>query len=573
MLSSIKNRELRKNIKTKLPSILLEILVLCIIAASICLPRWAKLNRVVTPDEVYWFNRSGSFNLALYQGDFAQTYQKEHPGVTLMWVGAVAYDHLFQEYLDHHPEFRDQITKNYFIKSVARQNPLATLVESRKILAIVNTIIMLLSYWFARRMMGVGPALIGFALIAFDPFHLALTRLMHLDGLLANFYLLSLLAYIHFAEERKPYAILISGISAGLAWLTKSPGFILIPTLGIVVLLQIWRKMRLNPQSSRIKIIWGDAWPLAVWGSLGIIVFVAAWPAMWVIPFEVLSEVFGTAQTYATEGHSSRVFFNGQIIDGNQFGLRYFYFYPLTYLWRVTPIVLIGLIAFILGLIKKLKPLTDRKVRCLTTVLLIAILIYMLVMTFGQKKFDRYIIPVYAFFDILSGLGWYACILWLKEKLPSWVRKVTVPFAIGCILILQATSSLRLFPNMHAYYNPWMGGSRKAVDVMQIGWGEGLDLAALYLNQRTDAEDLLVTSWYGYGPFSFFFEGETFDMPGITMSNIDWENINSSDYIVTYIHQWQRNMPEDLLAELATKKPEHTIWINGIEYARIYKQE
>ena len=447
------------------------------------------------------------------------------------------------------------------------------LVESRKILAILNTIILLLAYWFARRMMGVGPALIGFALIAFDPFQLALTRLMHLDGLLANFYLLSLLAYINFTEERKPFAILISGMSAGLAWLTKSPGFILIPTLGIVMLLQIWRKMRLDHQTSRIKIIWGEAWPLAIWGSLGVLVFVAAWPAMWVIPLKVLSEVFGTAQTYASEGHGSRIFFNGQIIEGSEFGLRYFYFYPITYLWRITPIVTIGLIAFILGTIRKLKPLADPKVRWLSTILLIAIFIFTIVMTLGLKKFDRYIIPVYAPLDILAGLGWYAWMLWLKEKSPSHLRKASIPFVIICVIILQAISSLRIFPNMLAYYNPIMGGGRKAPDVMQIGWGEGMDLAAFYLNKKTNAENLAVSSWYSLGPFSYFFKGKAFDMPGISLTNDNWDNINTFDYIVTYIHQWQRNMPEDLLSELATQEPEHTIWINGIEYARIYKQE
>jgi hypothetical protein len=339
------------------------------------------------------------------------------------------------------------------------------------------------------------------------------------------------------------------------------------------MLLQIWRKMRLDPQTSRIKNIWSEAWPLAVWGSLGVIVFVVAWPAMWVIPIDVLSEVFGMAQTYASEGHSSRIFFNGQIIDGNEFSLRYFYFYPLTYLWRATLIVLIGLAAFILGLIRKLKPLADPKVRWSSTVLLIAIFIYIFVMTFGQKKFDRYIIPTYAPLDILAGLGWYAWILWLKGKLPSRVRKASIPIAISFIFSLQAVCFLRIFPNMLAYYNPIMGGSRKAPDVMQIGWGEGLDLAALYLNQKSDAENLMVTSWYGDGPFSFFFKGETFDMPGLTLTKDSWENINASDYIVTYIHQWQRNMPEDLLSVLVTQEPEHTIWINGIEYIRIYKRE
>ena len=153
------------------------------------------------------------------------------------------------------------------------------------------------------------------------------------------------------------------------------------------------------------------------------------------------------------------------------------------------------------------------------------------------------------------------------------MRKASIPLTIGFIFILQAANSLRIFPNMLAYYNPLMGGSRKAADVMQIGWGEGLDLAALYLNQKTNAENLIVTSWYGNGPFSFFFKGELFDITDNTLTKNNWENINSSDYIVTYIHQWQRNMPEDLLSELANQEPEHTIWINGIEYARIYKQK
>ena len=60
-------------------------------------------------------------------------------------------------------------------------------------------------------------------------------------------------------------------------------------------------------------------------------------------------------------------------------------------------------------------------------------------------------------------------------------------------------------------------------------------------------------------------------MSDISSTKEDNENINSIDYFVTYINQWQRNMPEDLLPELDAQEPEHTIWINGIEYARIYK--
>jgi hypothetical protein len=44
-----------------------------------------------------------------------------------------------------------------------------------------------------------------------------------------------------------------------------------------------------------------------------------------------------------------------------------------------------------------------------------------------------------------------------------------------------------------------------------------------------------------------------------------------TDYAVVYVHQWQRRTPELMLKYLATQVPEHSVWIDGIEYARIYK--
>jgi len=46
---------------------------------------------------------------------------------------------------------------------------------------------------------------------------------------------------------------------------------------------------------------------------------------------------------------------------------------------------------------------------------------------------------------------------------------------------------------------------------------------------------------------------------------------NETDYAVVYVHQWQRRTPELMLKYLATQVPEHSIWIDGIEYARIYR--
>jgi hypothetical protein len=115
-----------------------------------------------------------------------------------------------------------------------------------------------------------------------------------------------------------------------------------------------------------------------------------------------------------------------------------------------------------------------------------------------------------------------------------------------------------------------MGGSQKAPEVMMIGWGEGLDQAARYLNKKPGASSLKVMAWYPDGVFSYIFDGETLG------AEPEWEDTEAtffgSDYVVTYVHQWQRDLPfHEMLDYLRTQKPEFVVTINGIEYAQIYK--
>ena len=42
------------------------------------------------------------------------------------------------------------------------------------------------------------------------------------------------------------------------------------------------------------------------------------------------------------------------------------------------------------------------------------------------------------------------------------------------------------------------------------------------------------------------------------------------DYLVVYSKQWTRGIPVGLFTYLAGVEPEHSVWINNIEYARIY---
>src|SRR5690606_4275854 len=116
-------------------------------------------------------------------------------------------------------------------------------------------------------------------------------------------------------------------------------------------------------------------------------------------------------------------------------------------------------------------------------------------------------------------------------------------------------------PYYMSYYNPTMGGADKAEEVMFIGWGEGLDEAARYLNQTVDTAQATVASWYERGPFSFFYDGPT------SSNRYVWE----ADYAVIYNHQWQRELPSRrMIAYFDTLTPIHSVWLDGINYAGVY---
>jgi hypothetical protein len=140
------------------------------------------------------------------------------------------------------------------------------------------------------------------------------------------------------------------------------------------------------------------------------------------------------------------------------------------------------------------------------------------------------------------------------------------------VVAVQALGSLETQPYYLNYYNPLMGGGEKAPRVMMVGWGEGLDQAARYLNARPGAEELRVMSWYPDGSFSYIFNGET------VSAAAEWQQtrdlVFGSDYVVLYIHQWQRQLPfSEMLAYFQVRTPEHVIRINGIEYAQIYRMQ
>jgi hypothetical protein len=184
----------------------------------------------------------------------------------------------------------------------------------------------------------------------------------------------------------------------------------------------------------------------------------------------------------------------------------------------------------------------------------------------GEKKFDRYLAPVLAPLILAAALGWLA----LAERLFNDPRRTTAQrwasgYMLGAVVLVQAVGLYQSYPYYLNYYNPLMGGDRNAPQVMMVGWGEGLDQAARYLNSLPEAKRAV--AWYGDGCFSYFWEGQTITLDELTTL----ADLHRDDHVVIYLDQWQRQLPSpEFLAFFEQFEPEHVVQIGGIEYVRVY---
>jgi 4-amino-4-deoxy-L-arabinose transferase-like glycosyltransferase len=535
---------------------------------AILLPRVIALDRLVTPDETRWLTRSANFYYALTHRDFAHTYQIEHPGVVVMWAGMFALMHKFPEYGEQAQGqlnwLQDEIGD--FLRERG-YDPLELLVASRLNMVLAITGLLIAAFWTASRLLGFWPAMVGFFLIAVDPFHVALSRLLHVDGMSSTLMFLSILAYMcYLYRGGHVYDLVLSGAAAGLAWLTKTPSLFLIPFLGLVVLLTFLEKSWQQRQ-----IAWKDLWrlsfPFVIWGGIGLMVLIVLWPAMWVEPIHTIRRMLGGTVSYAVEGHDFPLYFNGKVYTGDP-GIQ---FYPVTYLWRTTPTVLIGILFAGMALFLPQKQwLQPSQRRPLVTLLLFAIL-FTLFMDLGAKKFDRYLLPVYPPLAVVAGVGWMAAANWVRQRRPQRrVRQVSAVMVLLTACAGQAACTLSSYPYYLSFYNPLLGGTPRAPQVMMVGWGEGLDQAARLLNSQPGASHRQVATGVWSTTFSYYYKGPVLRSRFEAGTNRieDWM---ASDYYVMYINESQRDkVSYELIDYFATQEPLKVVYINGLDYVYIY---
>lgn len=566
-------------------------LLVCLLFLAVWLPRTLALDAFATADEHDWLTFSANFYQALQQSNRTQTFQIEHPGVPVMAAGALAFAQQVQTSaaFPAHGFSRLEDELEQWLASNTTVQPITLLATGRWWLTLWGALALTLTFFPLRRLWGVGLATGALLLVGWDPFLLGLSRQLHPDAFLPSLTLLALALFLGWlygedAVQRadalnkgRPWRYLVaSGVVTGLAWLTKIPTVVLGPTCLLFVGWELWRQRREQAATLSIR---QAASAFALWGALAIVTTVALWPALWGDALGILLRIVNEMRSYAG-GHVNPNFFNGNIVDDP--GLL---FYPAVLLWRATPATLIGCAVLLWPPLWRSRLLQDRAVCRSVLALLLFGLLFVGLMTAGAKKFERYLAPTLAALDLVAVIGWVG--LWQIGQdywatyrvhgtrqgksgrrvwgLPRAMHSDLTGVMIAVVLFHGALSAW-CYPYYLTYYNPLVGGARTASRLFMIGWGEGLDAAARWLNQQPDAADLRAVAWYPYGSFSYFFAGQTGKWT--YLAPLAWLD---TDYVVIYANQWQRALPSAaVLNQFLAHEPVHVVWANGLELARIY---
>jgi 4-amino-4-deoxy-L-arabinose transferase-like glycosyltransferase len=531
-----------------------SLLPLLVFAAAL-LPRLYALGTFLTIDEVKWAEGAAQFLLALRSGNLAQTYWHFFPGITIAWGGALT---LWAGCLAA-PD-----------AGQCAQEAVKRLPESIGWLRFTPVILTSLgitgAYLWGRKLLGGKISALAALLLAFDPFFIAHSRILNGDAVVAILMFLSLLSFLSYwlrvspSDEVHPSAfrlhssLLLSAVLAGLALLTKLPAPLIglfIACLGLVALAFDWPRRGWAAVRQ-----WVGA--LAIWGVVALAVFVLLWPALWIAPAETLRQMYVDSFQIGGVGEGHDAFFLGQTLDDPGP-----WFYPYALAFRLTPVILIGLFITIGWLFSRFRakpsrgpanaaPTSRPDPELAVTWVIVAFIVFIIVFAnVSPKKLDRYVMAVIPALIFLAAIGLGK--IWQGSREAGKQRRgffsLGSNFLLAGLVAFQLVSAILAAPYYLTYYNPLLGGPERAAAQVPVGWGEGLEQAARYLNNLPNAESLVVSAWYS-DIFEPYFVGQRASFADDGRAQL------AADYVVFYVNQLQREKPyPGLINYFRTNKP------------------
>ena len=385
---------------------------------------------ITNSDALRWHNRGEDFLQAVKSGDFNSTYQRYHPGVTLMWINAVVKQAGFtiQTFYTDNPKTLENAEWYPIIHGFSKG--INTLFYFALVLFCVKMISLLFSTKVSRYF---------FFLLSVEPYFIGINRWLHLTSFEVLFSFSAFLAILYWFNTQNRKYFFVSAILIGLGILSKTTSGIAGLIIGPII---IYKSVK-DKKYENIVI-----YPLIV-----MLTFFALFPAMWTNSQYVISKLANS--------------FSGAVLENIRMQQLLWYIQPIYYLvivlFKLSPIVLVLFIAHLKGIFKK--SLNEKLV-------LAYLLVFFVTLSLSDQKIDRYSLALFPPIILLASI--------MLASLTTSAQKVIV----GLSVLLLIYSTYNFYPQFSMYNSPFFGGINTMLNLrVYENSGEYYADAAFYLKQ------------------------------------------------------------------------------------------
>ena len=399
-------------------------------------------------DSFDWKTRIYNFSNGIFNFNLEDTVQKYHPGVTLLWIGALSV------------KFYNLIYENLFYSSFAINSAdfvFALNFYQILFLVLAQALLVFLLFYFLSQIYNPVKSFLILTILVTEPFFLGITTTLHLDGLLNLFILNFLVTFYLSVVKSDRFYLYLAAIFFGFSLLTKTTALLLAP----IVIFSYTARYLLNKNIS-IRFLFKN---LSLFSITTFFTYYIFWPAMWFNPFGTISYVLEGVRV-GTEDHY-QLFFGNLVNNPGPF-----YYLIVTFIKATVYIFPALLVAAYVQFNSAYRKYTFEIYLILTSIL------YLIEISVPTKKLDRY-----AFlFLILISLATFSYVY-------DFSKKILIYF-LGINLFFIFYLNFDYF----SYYNPLAGGLKNSINLVEPKWVFGQkELTDFFYNEKkiTQASDYL----------------------------------------------------------------------------------
>ena len=354
---------------------------------------------------------------------------------------------------------------------------------------LIGGILVALTGWWAYRLWGNWAAILAMTLACLEPNFVTHSSLVTTDIGVTLFIFLTVYLLWEYLNFPKWWRLAVTGISTGMALLSKFSALLLPPMIALIVAasLLVGSEPYLLPLRKRQN---RPTYKLLLMQSVAVL-FLIAFFALLTIPSAYFFQGFSPwlrglekFLTHAQDGHPA--FFLGE------YSYQGWWNYFLVAFLFKTPIGSLLLIAASLIFYRAGNPLRRREV----IFLLLPVMVVFLATTQAKVNIGlRHILPVYPFLFVIAS----------RLATIHFRGRWLMPILVGIPLVSTAISSLRIAPHQLAYFNEFVGGPDQGYRYLSdsnIDWGQDLRGVKTYMEKEN--LPIIYLSYFGTAPPSYY---------------------------------------------------------------------